>query len=220
MKLKHIIFDMDGLLVDSEKVYTEGWFHGAKINNVNISDEILNNTVGKSITYNKQMIFDEIGDWALVNKISDDRYDYFYDQLENSQVPLMPYAEETLTYLKEAGYTLSLASSSYVDHATNVLTHLNLDQFFTNKIFGDQVEETKPSPEIYETIVSMAGFDKEESIVLEDSLTGLKAAVGAGLKVIWIPTEESRSEKLEEGMQITAQVDHLRDALEIIKKIS
>ena len=100
------------------------------------------------------------------------------------------------------------------------LTHLNLDHFFTNKIFGDQVEETKPSPEIYETIVSMAGFDKEDSIVLEDSLTGLKAAVGAGLKVIWIPTEESRSEKLDEGMEITAQVDHLRDALEIIKKIS
>ena len=83
-----------------------------------------------------------------------------------------------------------------------------------------KVEETKPSPEIYETIVSMAGFDKEESIVLEDSLTGLKAAVGAGLKVIWIPTEESRSEKLDEGMEITAQVDHLRDALEIIKEMS
>lgn len=220
MKLKHIIFDMDGLLVDSEKIYTKGWIHSSKLNQIHLSERILNNTIGKGIKHNKQMLFDETGDWDLVNKMTNDRYDYFYDQLENGQVPLMPYAEETLTYLKEAGYILSLASSSYVDHATNVLTHLNLDHFFTNKIFGDQVEETKPSPEIYETIVSMAGFDKEDSIVLEDSLTGLKAAVGAGLKVIWIPTEESRSEKLDEGMEITAQVDHLRDALEIIKEMS
>lgn len=219
MNVKHVIFDMDGLLVDSEKVYTEGWYHGVGINNVNVSDEVLRNTVGKSITHNKQNLYNEIGDWALVDKISDDRYAYFYNQLENSKVPLMPYVEEVLTYLKDAGYTLSVASSSYKPHATRVLAELNLDRFFDYKIFGDEVPETKPSPEIYETIVEMAGFSKSESIVLEDSLTGLRAARSAGLKTIWIPTAEN-NEKLDENMEVLAQVSHLGEALEIIKHFS
>lgn len=217
MNVKHVIFDMDGLLVDSEKVYTEGWYHGVGINNVNVSDEVLRNTVGKSITHNKQNLYNEIGDWALVDKISDDRYAYFYNQLENSKVPLMPYVEEVLTYLKNAGYTLSVASSSYKPHATRVLAELNLDRFFDYKIFGDEVPETKPSPEIYETIVEMAGFDKEECIVLEDSLTGLRASTAAGLKTIWIPTEESAG-SLDDDIKIYSQVEDLREALEIIKQ--
>ena len=217
MNVKHVIFDMDGLLVESEKVYTEGWYHGVGINNVNVSDEVLRNTVGKSITHNKQNLYNEIGDWALVDKISDDRYAYFYNQLENSKVPLMPYVEEVLTYLKNAGYTLSVASSSYKPHATRVLAELNLDRFFDYKIFGDEVPETKPSPEIYETIVEMAGFDKEECIVLEDSLTGLRASTAAGLKTIWIPTEESAG-SLDDDIKIYSQVEDLREALEIIKQ--
>lgn len=219
MKLKHIIFDMDGLIVDSEKVYTEGWFHAAKINQANLSDEVLKNTVGKSVIYNKQRIYDELGDWPMVHKISDDRYAYFYDKLKIGQVPLMPYTEEVLTYLKSSGYTLSVATSSFKPHATRVLEELNLVHFFDYQIFGDQVKETKPSPEIYETVIEMAGFSKSESIVLEDSLTGLRAARSAGLKTIWIPTAEN-NEKLDENMEVFAQVSHLGEALEIIKHFS
>ena len=215
MQLKHIIFDMDGLLVDSEKVYTQGWFHSVALNQVDVPEEAIRQTVGRSITNNKQMFYDYVGDWDLVNKISNDRYAYFYDQMEQGKVTLMPYTLEVLNHLKQQGYTLSLASSSFEKHATTLLAHLNLSDYFANKIFGDQVPETKPSPEIYKRIVAMSGFHKDESVVLEDSLTGVRAGLAADMRVIWIPAADINYD-LDMDLPVFKRVQHLKEALEII----
>lgn len=188
--LKTIIFDMDGLLVNTERIYGEGWLTGINQTGAKVPEGIVNQMTGQSAGQNMQLLNHHLNDMELVKEIRKVRVQYFLEKLDAGEVALMPYAKDLLELLYESPYMSVLATSCETEYATRILAHHDLNQFFEHKIYGDMVEHVKPAPDLYLRALHLSQSKAEEAVILEDSLTGAKAGENAGVNVLLIPDKE------------------------------
>ncbi|GCF93059.1 haloacid dehalogenase [Enterococcus florum] len=183
---KLIIFDMDGLLVDTERVYRDGWLYAIKKHEVVIPDEVVNNWGGKGTKIINQEMIEYTGSLEKTNEVRATREAYFFEKLYDQQVELKPYAKEVLSFASEH-YLVGLASSSYEGRAGKILEALDLRKYIQFPVFGDNVANLKPCPDVYLEVLKRAEIAAEQALAVEDSITGATAAKGAGLKTVMVP---------------------------------
>lgn len=184
---KGIIFDFDGLLVNSEVVYEEGWFKGIEEAGLRDFDRtIIEGFAGQSVDANNQTLYEILGDHDMVSFIRNVRERYFFDQVESNKVDLMPYAKEFLEFVKNSGYKLAVASASVTERIYPLLINHGIEDMFDAVVAGDLVKNSKPAPDVYLKALEKLGLEKDEVIVFEDSNTGVESAKNAGLKVYQI----------------------------------
>ncbi|MCF6515612.1 HAD-IA family hydrolase [Lactobacillus sp. S2-2] len=193
--IKSVIFDMDGLLIDSEKVY------------YNLFESVLNK-YGKNITLDDYVklfsgrTFSEnvsnLIDWYDLPADKKEVLKYFNDEGEKlaaDDFDLKLGAKELLVYLKENNYIISLATSNNNQIADGILQRNGIFDYFEFKTYGNEVKNGKPNPEIFLTSVNKTSVPKEDTVILEDSENGITAAHEAGVKVIGIPDMKMPSDK-------------------------
>lgn len=185
-----IICDLDGTLVDSEKIYNQGWIKVLKKYGHHVSEPQLKVMQGKSKAYNDKFIKSFLGSDKLVEEARKLREDYYFDSLDNNEIKLMPGALELLQSSYENGKILAVATSSYKNRGMATLEKLGVSKYFSHQVFGDQVENSKPHPEAYKKVLDLANINAERAVAIEDSHSGLQAALGADLPVYFVP--ESR----------------------------
>ncbi|MEF9920161.1 MAG: HAD family phosphatase [Erysipelotrichaceae bacterium] len=209
-----LIFDMDGLLIDTEHTYREGWKYAFNKNNINVNDDIITSWVGKSVHETGKQLLELCGSEEIYIKIREDRESYIYDSLYKDEIKVMPYAKEVLKLAKENGYVTGLATSSHKKRAVDVLTYLGLIEYIDIPVFGDSVERLKPFPDLYNEVLVQAKTAADYALALEDSITGAKAADAANIKTILVPDCDSK-ENLSElpGNVIIKAID-----LSVLKK--
>lgn len=194
-EIKGIIFDMDGVLIDSESISDITWSLAAKDFNYPVSMEILNECRGtnKQDTYQimKKHFGDEFPTEAFFKKTSE----YFWKIDEEQGIPLMPFVKECLEYLS-GKYELALASSTRQVSVEKLLTKNEIIDYFPRRMCGDMVTHSKPHPEIYQKACQLLGLKPEECAAVEDSPNGIKSAVAAGLKVIMVPDRIKPTEEI------------------------
>lgn len=182
--IKAVIFDMDGVLIDSEPAnlaVIKGFFesHGKQA-----SEEYLVSLVGRSIHDTWDLTSN-----AWQEPITFEAYHAMY-QVYREQHPidyeaiLFPHVKELLAWLKQEGYQVAIASSSKLRTIERVLSQCNLSDFFDLKMSGEMFEKSKPNPEIYLKSASNLGLDVKECIAVEDSKAGLAACLAANMPVI------------------------------------
>ena len=211
--MKGIIFDMDGVILDSETISDRTWRIAAKEKGLEINDRILNSCRGTNkndsmailkIHYGK--VFDSA---AFLERTSE-----LFHQIEESEgIPLMHYAKEILEYLKSR-YILALASSTRGVTVERQLRTAGVIDFFETRTTGDMVIHSKPDPEIYLMACKSVGLKPSECYAIEDSLNGIKSAYAAGLKPIMVidkiqPTDEIRK-------MCVAVFDSVEELIEIL----
>lgn len=185
--IKMIFFDMDGCLIDSEIVYVYAWFELFQELNIPIELDEIMNWRGKNNRLINERINEFVGDMdetLNLRKIRDER---FYVKLYNNEVELKPFAKDILDYLDTKNIPYALVTSTIKEKASKVLTHFNLYHRFKFILFGDDVVDSKPNPEIYLKAVSQSGLNKHEILVFEDSRNGIEACNNAGLDVVYVP---------------------------------
>ena len=178
--IKAVIFDMDGVLVDSEPVYQEATVNVLESLNIKATKEdLLKLAGGSSLHFNK--FIQDVSDGSIscedFNKICD--YYYLDNPVKYEEI-MFPHVRETLDYLKDDGYILALASSSKEYEIENVLKRCDLKDYFKLIISGEVFKESKPNPEIYLTCIKKLNLEANECVAIEDSEYGIKAAKGAG----------------------------------------
>lgn len=194
--VKAIIFDMDGVILDSESISDITWRKAAEEKGLSVNDEILNACRGSNkndtIQTLKKYYGSDFDSEAFLERTSE----LFHEIEEKDGIPLLPYAKEILEYLKPR-YRLALASSTRGPTVERQLRAAGVIDFFETRTTGEMVEHSKPNPEIYLMACKSIGMNPEDCAAVEDSLNGIRSAYAAGLKPVMVidkvqPTEEIR----------------------------
>ncbi len=214
--IKAVIFDLDGLLIDSEPI-AYGILqdmvkpYGGFITMDNYCADYLGRTARFSIhtiavEYNIPIDEDELFKIYLdMEKVA----------TENG-IPLKKGAKELLEHLKLKGYKTIVASSSVRERAEKILKSHNISQYFDDMVFGYEVENGKPHPDIFLKACEKLDVKPSEAVVLEDSGAGIQAGYSAGIPVICIPDLKKPSEEFSGKSSYI--FESLFDVIEFLEK--
>lgn len=182
--LKCIIFDMDGTLVDSEKVYLTGYKKAFEPFNIAATDLQLRIFSGLSGDDELNELDKFTNDRWVTEQIFKYMITYCHNEFAASRVKLKTGAVQLLNHCKKRSLKIGLATASHEKNARNLLTKLNIIDYFDFLVFGNEIDTPKPDPAIYREAIIRSGFDREHCLVVEDSLAGVISATKARLSVI------------------------------------
>ena len=185
--MKAFIFDMDGLMFDTERVFIGAWDYVGEKMGLGKAGFMLYRTLGMNTAGCNQKWREEFGEdvdidslWAYTKEYMDDYYSRYAVSVKKGLY-------ELLTYLERKHYKLAVASSTNKEKVERHLRNTGIRQYFSAVITGDMVEHSKPAPDIYLKAAAALGEKPEDCYALEDSRNGLIAANKAGCKAIMVP---------------------------------
>lgn len=196
--IKAIIFDMDGLMIDSERVTFECYQERLKDMNLTMDEEFYKTLLGKPIKGIYQRFYDVYGNDFPIQNVIQDVHQLMAERFETEGVPVKKGLVELLHYLKDNNYKTIVATSSNRDRVDKILAQAKITEFFDDSICGDEVTKGKPNPEVFLKSCQKLGVNVDEAIVLEDSEAGIQASYGANIKVICIPDMKYPEKQYEE----------------------
>ena len=187
-----VIFDMDGVIADTNPYHKKAWIKFCKKYNLEISDDILKNHIyGRS---NK-----EIFNFLFDSELSSERLSSFIDEKERifreiykGNVKPVKGLMGLLQKLKQSKIKIGLASLATKENMDFVFNELNIKSFFDVIVDPDEIKKSKPDPEIYFKAADLMNIDPGKCIVFEDSIPGVQAGKAAGMQVIGITTSFSK----------------------------
>lgn len=185
--MKAVVFDMDGLMFDTERVFVQAWDYAGERMGIGKAGYMTIKTLGMNVESSRQVWLEEFGERyneEELRKYSREFRDNYYAK---NMVPVKKGLYVLLDYLKENDYKLAVASSTPRWEVERHLKDAGVYEYFQAVICGDMVSKSKPEPEIYLKACEAIGVKPEESLALEDSRNGLLSAHRAGMKVIMVP---------------------------------
>ena len=210
---KGAIFDMDGTLFDSERIYQDAWLETVKYFGKDRGAELVKEVSGASEANCRK---------TIKNFYPDVDVDNFFNHVievavkvfENG-VDMKPGVVEILKFFKENGVKMAVASSSSLDVINKNVEHANIKKYFTAIISGDDVKNGKPSPDIFIKAAEKINIPANDCYVFEDSFNGIRGAYAAGCAPIMIPDTMHPNEEIK---KICAGIfPNLIDAMNAIK---
>lgn len=185
MEYKCAIFDMDGVLVDTERLYQETWKELAKERNISLPPKFLEEISGTNGDYMKKVIEKnyKVSNGQEIIEACMEKMD---EKLE-IHVPMKDGVLEILEYYRQAGISMAVASSSSAKRIEKNLCKCGIKDYFSVLVSGREVERGKPCPDIFLLAAKRAGCSASECVVYEDSKNGVKAGYSAGCCTIMIP---------------------------------
>jgi len=198
--LKAILFDMDGVIVDTEPLHHKAYYMMFDAFNIKVSSELYQSFTGQStINICKKLC----SIFKLNNRpeeLVQSKRSYFASLFHND--PSLQLIDGVLELIKDYynnGLVLVLASSASMHTINNVFNRFELNTFFKAKISGADLKASKPHPEIFEKAADLAGFSKLECIVIEDSTNGIKAAKAAGIYCVGYDSFHSKNQNYSQA---------------------
>lgn len=185
--IKALLFDMDGLLLDSERGVQESWNVAGEALGYGKVGEHIYNTLGMNAAGRKEYFNNVFGTGFPYEEFQKLSRKAFFNVADQEGIPLKPGAKELIFYAKQMGYKVGLVTSSRKEYAVDVLKKAGIFSYFDGCIFGDMVSKSKPDPEIYEKGCKMLGEEPEWCVAFEDAPAGVMAASAAGIDVIMVP---------------------------------
>lgn len=213
--IKLVIFDVDGTLVDSEVVFVKAAIKNMEVNGYNIPMSAIMGIIGQN----------RVAGQKLIESTQDDSFDYDkyiknYEKirseiLEKEPLKLKKGALNILNYCKEHDIRMAIATSTYREKQVKVLTNLDIIDYFDYMVFGDEIKNSKPAPDIYLKVFEHYNYDKDEMIIYEDSNNGILSGYNAGIKVVYI--KDIVDVNKETLSLCYKQVKDLDEGIEILK---
>ena len=216
--IQTVIFDMDGVIIDSEPVYFKIDKEMFEELNIAVSFEEHSTYVGTSSQNMWDAIIKKHGIPGDPGKLMRKEYNLYMDYLVNAN-DLQPIdgVMELINGLHENNFKLILASSSRMEIIDIILKKFKLSDLFIAKVSGSELAHSKPHPEIFLRSAQLAGSETKECIVIEDSKNGVAAAKAAGMKCIGFLNPSSGDQNLNDADRVIQSLKELN--ADLVKKL-
>lgn len=186
-KIKGAIFDMDGLMLDTEKLLVRFWRESAEEFGYNMTDENVFGIRSLSRKYSVPLLKGIFGEDFPFNEIRNRRIVLMNEYIDKHGFEVKKGLFELLDYLESNDYLIAVATATDRERAESYLKKIDVYKYFNTVICGDMVTNGKPEPDIYITASKELGLPAVECVAFEDSPNGIKSAYSAGCRVIMIP---------------------------------
>jgi beta-phosphoglucomutase len=201
--IKTVIFDMDGVIVDTEPVHHYAYFQLFKELNIEVSEEKYSTFTGFSTRNTFQTLKELFPLEASVEELIQRKRDLFNDAFDSkADLELLSGVGDLIENLHQNGMQLIVASSASKVTIDRVFKRFDLDQYFSHIVSGEDFPKSKPHPAIFLHAASLSNAPKENCIVIEDSTNGVKASKAAGIYCIGYRSLNSKNQDLAEADQI------------------
>lgn len=213
--VKAVIFDMDGLLLDTEKLLVKYWVQAANEMGFPMTREHALYLRSLHRSYAVPYLKEQFGEEFDYIKVRSRRMELMRDYFAQNPLELKKGAVELLDYLKSQGIRSAVCTATDYERAKNYLSQVGIFGRFDKIICAAMVQRGKPSPEIYLYAAEQLGLSPSECMALEDSPNGVKSASEAGCVTVMVPDLTQPDSEL--NAMIYAKADSLYDVIGILK---
>lgn len=215
MKYKAVIFDMDGVIFDSEKLVLAGWKElAAKYGFAEDIEAVYYKTIGVNANVTREIYFEHYGRDFPYDTYKKEASQAFHAKYDNGRLPMKPGVIELLDFLKENGYKIGLASSTRQVTVNQEITDAGLLPYFDNLTCGDMLKKSKPEPDIFLMACESLSVKPQEALIIEDSYNGIRAAYRAGATPLMVPDMVAPDEEMRKlSYKICKDLLEVRDWL-------
>lgn len=185
--LKGVIFDMDGLMFDSEKLYYQANLAAAKVMQLGYPDSYYERFIGASDEDLMGFFTEAFGGKAQMQRFMQLTYQKINEFVQAGKLEKKPGLDALLAFLDQVQLQKIIASSNYHEKIDSFLTAGNIQHEFPQIVSMDDVAKGKPAPDLFLKAAAKLALPKDQLVILEDSLNGFKAAENAGIRCIIVP---------------------------------
>ena len=197
--MNYIIFDMDGVLLDSEPMHQEIIYETFQLEGIPFDKAYIQTLTGMSAFPMWEKVKRDAQRSESVEELIKFHRDYFFKRLPEVKVPLVPHVKDVLEKFKNEGKHLSLASSSGRKLIDIFTQQTNIAHYFEVIMSGDDVKYSKPNPEIFLKVAQWYRLPATQFTVIEDSTNGVKAAKSAGMQCVGFQNPLSGGQDLSQA---------------------
>jgi pseudouridine-5'-monophosphatase len=209
-----VIFDLDGLLVDSETVSSEAMRRFLAGHGHAMVPDTLAGAVGRRLPEAVAFVVESYGLPGPVEGYVDE-YDALRLDALRGNVVAMPGATDFVRWVRSAGLLSALATSGFRRHADVSLAAARLSGLFDVEVTGDEVRFGKPAPDLFMLAAERLAVAPAACVVFEDAPAGLEAAASAGMRRVWVPNEHTR--RLMSSVPVDAVLGSLAEAVDWLR---
>ncbi|MCI6024277.1 MAG: HAD family phosphatase [Oscillospiraceae bacterium] len=200
--IRAAIFDMDGLMFDTERVGREAWNRVGEELGLGRMDEVNERCLGCNKEYCRKVFEDTFHGRLSLDRMLELAEPYRKEYFRQHGMPCKKGLKELLDYLKTTGRKIAMATSSDRADAEYNLTLAGLREYFDLLVCGDMVKKSKPDPDIYRTAARLLEVDPKECVGLEDSRNGILSVHAAGMKAVLVPDLIPANEEMRQAADV------------------
>ena len=194
--IEAVLFDMDGLMFDTERMYQKAWLQAGRQMGVPMEPEIVDRLRGRNREGCARVCREVFGEEFDFDAMRTACRALMARWIEEDGLPVKPGLYELLAELERRGIPAVLATSTTRDSAWGHLQRAKVDRYFLGAVCGDEVSHSKPEPEVFLKAAALAGKDPARCMVLEDSPAGVRAGAAAGCFTVMVPDLTAPDEEL------------------------
>ena len=198
MKYLAVVFDLDGVIVDTEPVSRDGWRYAFKKMGLEFEDRVFFKLIGLTSEKIKDIFKQEYGREFSYKQARGLRHEYIHEYVKKNGIGIKPGIFELLDFLGEHGICCAVATSTSREYARRKMIRAGIKDRFDTVVCGDEIENGKPAPDIFLEASDNLGVEPEKCLVIEDSENGVRAAYAAGMDVIMVPDLREPDEKIRQ----------------------
>ncbi|MBR5666657.1 MAG: HAD family phosphatase [Lachnospiraceae bacterium] len=214
--MKAVIFDMDGVIFDSERATYLCWKKVAEEHGLERMDEVYRKCIGVTVEVTRQICLDAYGEDFPYEEFAKEASVLYHERYDGGRLPVKEGTREILSYLKENGIPTAIASSTRQERVVSQLDEAGLLGFFNAVVGGESVSKSKPAPDIFLYAAEQLGIAPADCVVIEDSFNGIRAAHAAGMIPVMVPDMLEPDDEIRGKCETVCS--SLRDVLRLMQE--
>ena len=212
--MKAIIFDMDGVIFDTERLYLDSWEKIGEKYGLEGVREVTFKCIGVTVEATRGIVMAHFGPDFDYDKIRGEVMELVYKTIDSGKLGIKDGVFELLEYLRQKGITAVIASSTRGDIVRRELEMMGLLKYFADTTGGEEITNSKPAPDIFLLAAKKLGLDKKDMIVIEDSFNGVRAAHAAGIRTFMVPDLLQPDDEMRQKAEIFNSLFEVKRYLE------